>query len=70
MIKRISLLLATALMAVMMMAATAAPAFAGPDCTGKPDERKAQSCKVDDTGGPTNWKDTGNADFVGKGKKL
>ncbi len=32
MIKRISLLIAVALMAVMMMAATAAPAFADPDC--------------------------------------
>ena len=36
MIKRISLLLAAALMAVMMMAATAMPAMAAPiDCPGK-----------------------------------
>ena len=38
-IKRISLLLAVALMAVMMMAATAAPAFANPPgTTGKGDD--------------------------------
>ena len=43
MIKRISLLLAAALMAVMMMTATAAPAFADP----KPCGPGVPGCKVE-----------------------
>ncbi len=48
MIKRIGLLLVAALMAVMMMTATAAPAFADPDCDQVPNNK---NCVVEGPGG-------------------
>jgi hypothetical protein len=42
-IKRISLLITAALMMAMMMVATAAPAFADPDCTQVPNNKNCQT---------------------------
>ncbi len=68
--KRIIMMLALTALLVVALSMSALSAFAGPSCTGNPDDRKAASCKVDSTGGPSNWKDTGNASFVGHGHKL
>ena len=55
MIKRIGLLLVAALMAAMMMVATAAPAFADPDCRGQVRDNN-KNCTVD---GPGKSEDSG-----------
>ncbi len=65
--KRIIMMLALTALLVLALSMSALSAFAGPDCSGPPNERPA-SCKVDATGG--NSHDTGNASFVGHGHKL
>ena len=65
-IRRISLLLATALLAVTMMVATAAPAFADPDCTGPPGDRPG-ACKITDKGQGKEPGPPGPGKFVGPG---
>jgi hypothetical protein len=56
--KRISLLIAAALMAAMMMVATAAPAFADPNCRGQVGDNN-QNCTKDGPGKSEN--SSGNA---------
>ena len=53
-IKRIGLLLVAALMAAMMLAATAAPSFADPDCSKVGDNNKNCRTVTENPGGVVN----------------